>query len=101
MRQRFLVVYEHGKSGYSGYVPDWPGYVSSAATLEEMQKRMRKTVKLYLDALTSEAKQIPQQTTTTIEFPRPVEGTEAKHWVVERLEINLGAPRKSRNAMTA
>jgi predicted RNase H-like HicB family nuclease len=98
LNQRFLVVYEHGESGYSGHVPDLPGCVSTAETLEEMRKRMRKVVEVHLDLLATQAKETPHPVATKVESPRPVEGTKDKHWVVERMEVNLGASKKSMTA---
>jgi predicted RNase H-like HicB family nuclease len=89
MKKLFLAVYEHGKDGYSGSVPDLPGCVFTAETLQEVQKRMRKAVKVHLRLLVAQAKEIPHPTTTIIEFPRPIDGSEDKHWVVERLEIDV------------
>jgi predicted RNase H-like HicB family nuclease len=101
MKKRFLAVYEHGKDGYSGSVLDLPGCVLTAGTLKEMQKRMRKAVKIHLHLLVTQGKEIPHPTTAIIEFPRPLDSSEDKHWVVEPLEVNVLASRRAKQAMTA
>lgn len=89
MKHRYLAVYEHRADGYSGYVPDLPGCISTGATLDEMKQRMRETVDALFVALAERDEEAPQPTTTTVHFPHPSEGHGIDHWVVERVEVKV------------
>lgn len=49
-RKKFLVVYEVGSDNLSGFLPDLPGVVSTAATLDQMRQTMREAVEFHLEA---------------------------------------------------
>jgi predicted RNase H-like HicB family nuclease len=83
------MVFEHRLDGYSGFVPDLPGCISTAATLEAMRRNMREAIHAQVAILAKLGEAIPQPKTTTVHFPRPSEGHGIDHWVVERLEVTL------------
>ena len=49
--RKFLVVYEVGENNLSGFVPDVPGVISTAPTLEAMRHTMREALEFHLEGL--------------------------------------------------
>ncbi len=58
----YTVIYEQGSTSWGAYVPDLPGCIAVADTLEEVQARIREAVELHLDALREEGHPIPRPT---------------------------------------
>lgn len=59
----YTVIYEKTSTGYSAYVPDLPGCVAAAATLEEAQHLMEEATEMHLDAVREDGESIPEATT--------------------------------------
>jgi predicted RNase H-like HicB family nuclease len=83
MSQSYLAVYEHTRDGFSGFIPDLPGCICSAETLDEMGRVMQQTVNAHLRSLEANDVEVPQSKTTRIEFP--ISST-IDYWVVELME---------------
>ena len=49
--ERYLVVYESTDSGYSAYVPDVPGCIVAATSIEEAEQLMREALAFHFDGL--------------------------------------------------
>jgi len=50
MSRKFNVIIEKDKDGYYvGLVPDLPGCHSQAKSLDELQKRLKEAIRLYLE----------------------------------------------------
>ena len=47
--KRYLVVVEKAEHNYSAYVPDVPGCIVTAATLEEVREHMTGALRLFFD----------------------------------------------------
>jgi len=47
--KKFLVVYEVGENNLSGFVPDVPGVISTALSLEAMRRAMREALEFHLE----------------------------------------------------
>ena len=45
---RYAVVIEKGERNYSAYVPDLPGCVASADTLEETEQLIREAIEMHI-----------------------------------------------------
>ena len=45
---RFLVLIEQGSQNYGAYAPDLPGCVAVGDTREEVERNMRKAIKMHL-----------------------------------------------------
>ena len=60
MKKRFLVVYEVGANNLSGFLPDVPGVVSTAATLEQMRQVMQEAVEFHLEGLREDGVRVPE-----------------------------------------
>ncbi len=102
MKQKFLVVYEHGKRNYGGFAPDIPGCISTAKTLTEIRQLMREALESHLEFMASDGDPMPTPATTSFDFsPEDDPNGEVDHYVVEWLEINVPVSRKTKEAMTA
>jgi len=87
MKKKFLVVYEVGANNLSGFLPDVPGVVSTAATLEQMREVMREAVGFHLEALVSDGDAIPEPTTTSVDFAEEDPEHGVLFCIVEWLEV--------------
>ena len=61
--KEFVVIYEWAVHNYSAYVPDLPGCVACADTLEETEALMQKAIGLYIQTLQEEHQAVPEPTT--------------------------------------
>jgi len=61
--REYTVVYEWAGANYSAYVPDLPGCVACADTLDETEQLMKEAVGLYIETLKEDGKPIPEPTT--------------------------------------
>ena len=48
---RYLIVVEQTETGYSVYVPDLPGCVSTGQTREDVEKNMQEAIAFHLDGM--------------------------------------------------
>ena len=60
---KYLVVTEKTQTGYSAYLPDILGCVSTGATLEEVNQNMQEAIKFHIDVLIEEWLEIPKPST--------------------------------------
>jgi predicted RNase H-like HicB family nuclease len=60
---KYLVIYEKTATGYSAYVPDLPGCITTGATLEETELLMKEAIEFHLDGLREDGLPIPSPTT--------------------------------------
>jgi predicted RNase H-like HicB family nuclease len=60
---RYVVIYEKTGTGYSAYVPDLPGCIAAAKSLEETESLMRGAIELHLAGLREDGDPIPPPTT--------------------------------------
>ena len=61
--KEFVVIYEWTGNNYSAYVPDLPGCVACADTLEQTEVLVREGIRLYIQTLREEHRAIPEPTT--------------------------------------
>jgi len=61
--REYTVIYEWAGNNYSAYVPDLPGCVACADTVEETRALIKEAVELYIEELKKEGKPIPEPTT--------------------------------------
>jgi len=57
---RYAIVIEDAGSNYSAYVPDLPGCVATAVTLEEAEGAIREAIEFHLEGLRADGLPIPQ-----------------------------------------
>lgn len=60
---RYAVVFERSSTGYGAYVPDLPGCVAAAATLQEAENLIREAIELHLDGIREDGDDVPPPTT--------------------------------------
>lgn len=60
---KYLVVIEKTQTGYSAYLPDILGCVSTGATLEEVNENMQEAIEFHIDGLIEEGLEIPKPST--------------------------------------
>jgi predicted RNase H-like HicB family nuclease len=58
-----IVIEKAPGSNYSAYVPDLPGCVATADTLEEIKRLMREGIEFHLEGMREDGLPIPQPTT--------------------------------------
>jgi predicted RNase H-like HicB family nuclease len=62
----YAVVIEHAEGGgYSAFVPDLPGYIAAAPTLEALRQLLAEGIRLHIAELVLSGLKVPQPTTTT------------------------------------
>ena len=59
---RYAIVIEKAQGNYSAYVPDLPGCVATAATVEAVENEIREAIKFHLDGLKEDGQPIPPPT---------------------------------------
>jgi predicted RNase H-like HicB family nuclease len=103
MKQRFLVIYEHGKRNYSGFSPDIPGSISTGKTLQKMREMMREALEFHLEGMAEDGDEMPTPVTVSIDFSEldVLEEGEVDHYVVEWLEIEVPFSKQGTEALTA
>ena len=58
--KRYLLAIEKTGTGYSAYLPDLPGCVSTGSTQDEVEKNMSEAVALHVDGLRESGELIPE-----------------------------------------
>ena len=59
---RYTVFFEPTATGYSAHVPDLPGCVAAAATLEETRELMREAIEFHIEGIRINGDAIPEPT---------------------------------------
>ena len=103
MKQRFLVVYEHGMRNYSGFAPDLPGCISTGKTLPEMRKMMREALEAHLQWMANDGDALPEAKTMRVEFSKEdISTSDPEHYfVIEWLEVDMPVAPQMPHALTA
>ncbi len=57
---KFLVVYEKSAAGWSAYVPDLPGVVTTGSTKEDAKQLIREAIEFHLEGLREDNLPIPE-----------------------------------------
>jgi predicted RNase H-like HicB family nuclease len=59
---RYAVVVEKAQNNYCAYVPDLPGCVASAATVEATKNQIRKAIRFHIEGLQADGLTVPAPT---------------------------------------
>jgi predicted RNase H-like HicB family nuclease len=59
---RYAVVIEKAKNNYAAYVPDLPGCVATAKTVEQVERLIREAIKIHIEGLREDGLPIPEPT---------------------------------------
>ena len=65
---KYAVVFEPTATGYSAHVPDLPGCVAAAATLEETAELIRGAIRLHLAGMAEDGEPIPEPRTIALDI---------------------------------
>jgi predicted RNase H-like HicB family nuclease len=87
VKKKYLVVYEVGTNNLSGFLPDLPGVIATAPTLDEMRNVMREAAEFHLEGLVSDSDAIPEPVTTSVDFAEEDPEHGVLSCIVEWLEI--------------
>lgn len=60
---KYAVLFDRTDTGYSAHVPDLPGCVAPAETLDETVTLIREAIRFHLDGLIQDGDPVPQPTT--------------------------------------
>jgi predicted RNase H-like HicB family nuclease len=60
MKRRYLVIYQHGSSHLSAYVPDVPGCASIGHSMEELRENIHDELEFHLERMAIEGRS-PQE----------------------------------------
>jgi predicted RNase H-like HicB family nuclease len=71
----FAVIFEKGPTSYGAYVPDLPGCVAVAGTLDEVRNLIREAVQFHIEFMHERGDTIPPSTSlceyVEVEIPEP------------------------------
>ena len=57
--KKYAVIIEKGPTSYGAYIPDLPGCVAVADTVEEVEKLIREAIEFHLEGLREDGEAIP------------------------------------------
>ena len=60
---RYAVVIEKGEASYGAYVPDLPGCVAVANTVQELKRLIREAITFHIEGMREDGLPIPAPTT--------------------------------------
>jgi predicted RNase H-like HicB family nuclease len=88
MKQKFMVIYEHGRRNYSGFAPDIPGAASVGKDLSEMRRMMKECLEAHLKFMAEDGDELPTPMAKSFDFGE-IRDEKVDHYVVEWLEIEV------------
>ena len=100
MREKFLVIYEHGKRNYGGFAPDIPGACSLAKNLSVLRRRTKEVLEVQLNAIAEDGFELPKPVTTSFDFGE-IADESVDHYVVEWLEIEVPVSNRELQVLNA
>ena len=65
--KKYLVIYEKTGTGYSAYVPDLPGCVTTGASLDETKRNMHEAISGHIQSMKDHGEIVPEPTTVAAE----------------------------------
>jgi predicted RNase H-like HicB family nuclease len=68
---RYAVLYEPTRTGYSAHVPDLPGCIAAARTLDETRQLMKDAIEGHLECMREFGYSIPEPKTVAEEVEVP------------------------------
>ena len=57
---KYAVMYEPTSTGYSAYVPDFPGCIATGRTLKQTSERIHEAIEAHLRSMREDGDPIPQ-----------------------------------------
>ena len=68
---KYIVVIEKGESNYSAYVPDLPGCVAAAETIDETETLIAEAIAIHIRGLRDDGIEVPEPTSILKEVEVP------------------------------
>jgi predicted RNase H-like HicB family nuclease len=62
--KKYAIVIEQGENNLSAYVPDFPGCITTGASLQEIEQNIREAIELHLEGLREDGEPIPEPHTS-------------------------------------
>ena len=59
---KYTVFFEPTATGYSAHVPDLPGCVAAASTLDETRQLMKEAIEFHIEGMRLHGEQVPEPT---------------------------------------
>ena len=59
---KYTVFFEQTATGYSAHVPDLPGCIGAAATLDETRELMREAIEFHIEGMRLHGEPVPEPT---------------------------------------
>jgi len=66
---KYAVIYEKTGTGYSAYVPDLPGCITTGRTRKETERLMKEAIEFHLAGMREDGLPVPKSTTTVKKAP--------------------------------
>jgi len=60
--KKYLVIFEKTRTGYSAYVPDLPGCISTGKTKKEIEQNIQEAIEFHLEGMLLDGEKIPEPT---------------------------------------
>jgi predicted RNase H-like HicB family nuclease len=99
MKQKFMVIYEHGTRNYGGFAPDIAGAGSLGKNLHETRRMMKESLESHLALMAGERDEMPRPVATNFDFGE-IRDESVDHYVVEWLEIEVPATKAKKTAIS-
>jgi len=58
--KRYAIVIEKAASNYAAYVPDLPGCIATAATVQETERLLREAIELHVEGMREDGLPVPE-----------------------------------------
>ena len=68
---KYFVLYAPTKNGYSAHVPDLPGCIAAAATLDETRQLMKEAIEFHVEGMRLYGDPVPEPVTVGEELEVP------------------------------
>ena len=59
---RYAIVIEKAKGNYSAYVPDLPGCIATAESVEAVEAEIREAIRFHIEGLKEDGLPVPEPT---------------------------------------
>lgn len=59
---RYAVVIEKAGGNFSAYVPDLPGCIATAPTVDAVEREIRDAIRFHIEGLKADGEPVPQST---------------------------------------
>jgi predicted RNase H-like HicB family nuclease len=71
VNREYAVIIEKGESSYGAWVPDLPGCVAAAKTVDEVERLIREAIAFHLEGLRANGDDVPEPSSrvTTVAVP--------------------------------